>query len=184
MTDPSGPNRAQSPGSSCATGSTGSPEMVTVSILEIPVQIWSRTQEHAEELLREFALIASQIRRGGEHRDIPLRLTQLVETLTAEFGGLNDDEEQVLAEAAEAGEEVVAELVFQVPPAAAPAARELATMLDEADAFCLDGRHLLAMVSPPDVVQFRNWYLDEFSRQIAGESPRSWPRYLEELGDS
>ena len=49
--------------------------LVPVRVLRIPVPIWAKTQEHIDELLREFTLIAAQLNESGGGRDVPVRLT-------------------------------------------------------------------------------------------------------------
>src|ERR1700722_5710195 len=76
-------------------------QLIEVSILRIPVAIWSQTQQHLDEVLREFTLMAAQLRESPEKaQDVPVRLIQLVEELTENFGGLNTDQENRLAAAA------------------------------------------------------------------------------------
>ncbi len=115
--------------------------MVAIPILGIPVPIWARTQEHIDELLREFTLIAAQLREDPEPAGVPLRLVEVIELLTAQYGGLNTDQENRLADAARQGQAEI-DLVYQVPPQAAEASRWLQEILDEADAYCLAGEHL------------------------------------------
>jgi hypothetical protein len=50
-------------------------------------------------------------------------------------------------------------------------------MLDEADEYCRRGEHLLTLETPPELVRFRRWYLQEFVNQIAGAAPEPWPDY-------
>jgi hypothetical protein len=51
-------------------------------------------------------------------------------------------------------------------------------MLDEADEFCRRGRHLLTLETPPELVVFRKWYLQEFIDQIErGAEPTAWPEF-------
>ncbi len=149
---------------------------VEVRLLELPVPLWSRAQQHSDELLREFALAAAQATGESRHH-LPTRLTALIAALTADYGEVSTDQEQELHRAAAAGESVLDELVFQVPPAAAEASQTLGDMLDEADVYCRSGEHLLTLASPDEVVAFRRWYLSEFIRQISGQPPVPWPRY-------
>ncbi len=44
--------------------------------------------------------------------------------------------------------------------------------------FCLQGQHLLTLATPEPSVRYRRWYLGEFSGQLAGKAPTSWPDYL------
>jgi hypothetical protein len=151
-------------------------ELVDVEIRRIPVPIWSRTQEHIDELLREFTLIAARLKEQSGPSDVPVRLIELVEKLTSQYGGLNTDQENRLADAADAG---VAELdlVYHVPPDAVGASRELQEMLDQADAYCREGDHLLTLASPPELARFRRWFLDEFINQATGAPAVPYPDY-------
>lgn len=154
--------------------------LVDVPLLQIPVPLWVRTQEHIDELLRECTLIAAQLRERPENAGaVPVRLMELVEELTEDYGGMNIDQENRLASAAEEG---VAELdlVYHVPLAAAQAVQRLQIMLDEVDAYCLAGEHLLTMATPAELVRFRHWMLDEFVDQLAGAPPTPYPDYRQE----
>jgi hypothetical protein len=153
--------------------------LVDVSLLQIPVPVWARTQEHIDELLRECTLIAAQLRERPENAGaVPVRLIELVEELTQDYGGMNIDQENRLASAAEEGVAKL-DLVYHVPPSAAEAARRLQEMLDEVDAYCLAGEHLLTMATPPELVRFRHWMLDQFVDQLGGAAPTPFPEYAE-----
>ena len=147
--------------------------LVDVHLLQVPVAIWGKTQEHSDELFREFALIAS----GGSPGSVPARLTELVETLNATYAGVSSEQERQLFEAAAAGVPEIEDLAFQVPAAAGEAAVALGQLMDEADEYCRTGEHLLTLTSPPDQLRFRRWYLDQFVTQIAGAPPVPWPEY-------
>jgi hypothetical protein len=145
--------------------------------LGVPVSVWARAQERTDELIREFTLIAADLREQGGHSDVPVRLIELVEALTARYGGLSAAQEAQLAAAADRGVDTIDDLVFHVPPEAAEASVALGGMLDEADQYCRVGDHLLTLASPPDVVRFRNWYLEQFTRQLAGHPATPWVDY-------
>lgn len=155
---------------------TTSEELAEVRLLQVPVPLWSKTQQVTDELLREFALASAQADDDDAHH-LPTRLTSLIDSLTQRFDGVSAEQEQTLAAAAAAGDEVVPELVFRVPPAAAPASKELGDLLDEADVYCHEGQHLLTLAAPEDVVRFRRWYLWSFIDQVDGGSPVPWPDY-------
>jgi len=150
--------------------------LVAVRVLQIPVAIWARTQEQIDELLREFTLIAARLRELPEPAGVPLRLLELVEQLTAQFGGLNIDQENRLAEAAAEGVAAL-DLTYQVPLEAGEAARWLRDVLDESDAYCEAGKHLLTLAASPELRRFRCWFLDEFTNQLAGAAPTAFPYY-------
>ena len=50
-------------------------------------------------------------------------------------------------------------------------------MLDEADRYCRQGRHLLTLATPDDLLAYRRWYLREIAEQLAGAAPVPWPVY-------
>jgi len=165
--------------SPAATGapSPAGAEVIDVPIFGIPVAIWSRTQEHIDELLREFTLMAAQLRdRPDESLDVPVRLVELVKELTQNYGGLNTDQENRLSCAAEAGVEEI-DLVYRVPREAASAVVRLQIALDEADAYCRAGQHLLTLATPPELTRFRRWMLEEFTNQLEGAAPTPYPEY-------
>lgn len=155
-----------------------SSELIDVRLLELPVDVWSRTQQHTDELLREFTLMTTSASPGpGPVHEVPRRLLTLVETLTTRFSDASDEPRRRLFAAAEAGEAVIDELRYRVPPAVADASVTLDAMLDEADEYCRAGQHLLTLATPPDLVRFRRWYLGEFVQQVNGRPPVPWPQY-------
>jgi hypothetical protein len=152
--------------------------LLEVRLIDLPVQVWAAAQEHADELIREFALITGDQDRQGAHA-VPARLTELIEELTAQYGGLNTEQEVALARAAAEGVESM-DLSFAVPPAAGAAAARLGGMLDDADDYCRSGQHLLTLATPPESLAFRQWYLGEFIRQLDGAVPIAWPAWRAE----
>lgn len=155
---------------------TAADEVVEVHLLQVPVPLWAKAQQLTDELLREFALAAAQADDEQAHH-LPGRLTALIETLTARFDGVSTAQEEQLFAAAAAGQDVIDDLAFRVPPEAAPASRELGDLLEEADEYCREGQHLLTLAAPEDVVRFRRWYLWSFIQQIGGAAPVAWPDY-------
>ena len=156
---------------------TSTPTLVEVHLVDMPVPVWARAQERTDELIREFTLIAADLREQGGHTDVPVRLVELVDALTAQYGGLSTTQDAQLGAAADAGENSIQDLVYHVPPEAAAAAIALGGLLDEADEYCRAGEHLLTLASPPDVVRFRKWYLEEFARQLDGHPATPWADY-------
>jgi hypothetical protein len=152
--------------------------IVDVHLNQLPVEVWARTQQHTDELLREFVLIAQQLHRDDEAAvaSSPVRLVQLVEELSGSYGSFSEEQEARLFAAAAAGEAEI-DLTYQVPAAVGPAARHLGDMLNEADEYCRSGEHLLTLETPAELVRFREWFLEEFRRQTAGEAPTAWPAY-------
>ncbi|MFN2506494.1 MAG: hypothetical protein ABR540_20160 [Acidimicrobiales bacterium] len=145
--------------------------LAEVRLIGFPLPLWQRSQEHIDELLREFALIAQ-----SDEASVPRRLLNLVAELTAAYAGVSTNVERERDEAILRGDTEI-DLLYQIPPQASEAVRALGDMLDEADDYCRQGSHLLTLQTPPDQLRFRKWFLAEFADQIGGASPTSWPDY-------
>jgi len=144
---------------------------VTVRLLGLPLHVHARAQQQSDAMRREFQLIVEQDR---EHAGtVPVRLLQLSTLLSARYEGFSEEQEERIEGGIEAGEQQLDELVFTLPAHAGQAARELGAVLDEADEFCREGQ-LLTLATPPDLVAYRRWYLDNFVVQSAGGSPCPW----------
>jgi hypothetical protein len=151
-----------------------SDELHEVRLLRFPLALWQRTQEHVDELLREFALIAQG--EAAHPESVPHRLMELIAELTVAYGGIGAATERERDEAIDRGESEV-DLVYRVPTAVTGAVRQLGDMLDEADEYCRQGQHLLTLQAPADQLAFRRWFLSEFLTQLAGAEPVTWPEY-------
>lgn len=150
--------------------------LVAVHLQKLPVSLWAQSQEHSDELLREFLLIASERNRPHLSHEIPGRLTALIDELTGRYGEFSAENAQRLADAAAAGVDSI-DLDYLLPVSAATAADHLCELLDEADDYCRTGQHLLTLATPDRLVQFRRWFLGEISWQVAGRPPIPWPDY-------
>ncbi len=150
--------------------------LLTVHVLALPVGLQRRAQQQNEGLTRELVLIAERMRQQGHEGTLPVRLAALVEQLGHQYGGLTDEQEQQIEVAYESGAQTV-DLTYRVPASAAAAAGALGQILDEADDFCREGRHLLTMATPPELVTYRRWFLSQFVDQAAGRPPVSWAEW-------
>lgn len=146
--------------------------LVPVRLLALPLDLHEQSQAHTDGLLREFRLLD----RTEVGTDVPDRLLRLVHDLEQQYSSVSDEQEQVLQDAVDRGELVLPELVFAVPGDIAPACTALMAMLDEADAYCTSGQHLLMLATPRPLVAYRTWYLLEFVHQLAGDAPVPWPQ--------
>jgi hypothetical protein len=151
--------------------------LVTVRILGLPLGLHARAAEHGEELQREFALITQGHEHAGTGAGIPGRLLALIATLQGTYSAFTAEQEDLLDEAVRSGRPTL-DLTFRVPASVADAVRTLEALLDEADEYCREGRHLLTLATPPDLVAYRRWYLGEFADQIGGAPPRPWSSSL------
>lgn len=151
--------------------------LVEVHVLAFPVALWVQAQQRTDELLREFTLIAGQLRHepdGGAH--VPVQLMRLIEDVSTTYRSFSTEQEAAMYAAADGGTQTL-DLTYHVPQAVGPAARHLADMLDLADEYCRAGQHLLTLAAPPELVRFRTWFLGEFVRQAEGAPPTRWPDY-------
>jgi len=160
--------------------------LVSVRLLELPVAMHARAQQHGDELLREFRLLAESVAvdraDGGDpsgaaahELHVPRRLIQLTERLTSRYGHFATEADARLEAAVATGQSSI-DLEYRVPPEVGGAARELSALLEEADEFCREGRYLLTLSTPPDVARYRRWYLAQFVEQVAGADPLPWPK--------
>ena len=147
-------------------------ELTTVSLRGVPVPVWQRADEEAKDLLREFTLIALEERPSG--LDVPERLLELVDELRETYGAVGNEQANRLSEAVNLGEAEIERLDYEVPVGIEPDLDRLAAALDEADEYCRRGEHLLSLASSPAAKAFRDWFFEEFRRQLAGMEPTPW----------
>lgn len=152
-------------------------QLVEVRLRGLPIDLWERASAHQEAIQREL-----EIMRGSESPDsVPNRLMTLIEGLDARFGDAADPAWSELRAAADRGEKTM-DLTIRVPGPASSAASQLGSMLKEVDEYCRAGDHLMTLATPPELVAFREWFLDEFIRQIEGRGePMPWQEYRGEL---
>ena len=155
--------------------------LVQIRLLRIPVDRHQEATEHSAEVMREFAHLAE----GAGSTNVPARLIALDRIMQERFQGFTETSANELEEAILRGETEI-DVTFEVPPDVGTAADEVASMWDEVDRYCEDGRFLLALRTPPRVVAYRQWFLGEFSRQATGGLPTSWTEWAsrESLGRS
>jgi hypothetical protein len=150
------------------------PALCEVVLLRFPLAIWQRSQEHVDELLREFALIAQA--EEAHPTSVPRRLLDLVASLTNTYAGISTRPEEERDDAIARGETEI-DLLYRTPADAADAVRHLGDMLEESDEYCRQGAHLLTLQTPPEQLRFRRWFLSEFLDQMDGRPPTPWPDY-------
>lgn len=146
------------------------PDLVEVRLLGFPLALQAASEEHHEELLREFAHVAHTADDGSGR--VPERLLSLVADLReryAPFTGPVRDE----MEAARMQGRASVDLVYRVPASVGASAQQLADLLEEADEFCRRG-DLLTLATGAQMVIFRRWVLEEFGRQVEGAEPQPW----------
>ena len=145
-----------------------------VRLLGFPLRLYARAQEHHEELMREFQLLALD---PAPSATVPRRLVSLVEELVNDYAGFTDAPNAERDAALDRGEESV-DLTYSVPYSVAGAVARLGVVLDEADEYCRDGDRLLTLAAPPDAAALRHWQLSEFTAQLDGAEPTPWSEWL------
>lgn len=152
-------------------------DIATIRLLRYPLRLYVRSRAHFDELLREFQLLDLGAASGTANRPLPHRLTDMVSELTDRYRA-RIDELDVLRNAALAHGQTSMDLVYDLPVDAKQAVEDLGALLEECDAFCRNGEHLLTLATPPEIAEFRRWNLGEVVRQIDGRPPTPWPGEL------
>jgi hypothetical protein len=152
-------------------------DLVTFHVNGLPLALQARAQEHADELTRELTLVGAALRQGTNTRDLPARLVDLIEQLSAQYSMFTVEQEKRIADAIAHGHDTI-DLTYRLPATVGAAAQALGDILDEADDYCRAGRLLLTLATPADLVAYRRWFLSQFTAQIAGQSPVTWDDYL------
>jgi anti-sigma B factor antagonist len=144
-------------------------ELVIVELLNMPLTVLGLASDHNLTLVRELALVHT----ADESGVAPARLLWLSQHLDQRYAAFNTAPRERLQKAIE-GDESHVDMRYEVPAHAAVAAAELGAALDEVDDYCRNG-DLLTLVTPPQALLFRRWFLGEFISQIQnGASPTPW----------
>jgi anti-sigma B factor antagonist len=144
-------------------------ELCVVHLKNLPVEVLTRAQAHTQTLMRELALIHTADEQGVA----PARLLWLSQQLRQRYAALNTEPRETLQRAIEGGQPRL-DVRYELPEDAATAAAELGDALDEVDDYCRNG-DLLTLVTPPEALAFRQWFLAEFVTQIREHAePTPW----------
>ena len=145
----------------------------TAVLLDYPLRLWARQQEHSENIMREFQLILLGQESDEVVGSAPAQLLDLASMFTSRFGPLinniNEQREAALA----AGRD---RMDSQVPLVEGlPALLEqVRTVLAAVDEYCSSG-DLLTLARPQEVVALFEWSLNELTVQYEGGEPTPWP---------
>jgi len=149
-------------------------ELIEAKLLGLPLDIQMKASEHQDGLRREFRMLVEE--GQADTSSVPGRLVSLAADLDRRFQAFGAAGRAQI-EAAIARGDATIDLKFAIPREIGPAARQFASLLEEADEFCSAGEHLLTLCTPADVVSYRNWVLDELIRQAEGQAPTPWPEF-------
>ncbi|HEX3947646.1 MAG TPA: ATP-binding SpoIIE family protein phosphatase [Acidimicrobiales bacterium] len=144
---------------------------VQIRLLGVPVAALNRASEQYEALFREFRLVVEQgpSNPGGA----PERLIALIDELGTRFAGFTAGVDEEWRAALRQGDPST-DLLLPLPVEVAAACEHYDQLLDQADHFCR-AAELITLPATPEAVALRKWFLLEFSRQAAGETPIPWP---------
>lgn len=146
-------------------------ELVEIRILGLPVAVAVEAQEHFAELSREFLHLANA--DESVRRDVPGRLLALSDELRKRFSGFTEANAQLIDDAVVNHVETI-DLTYRLPAEVGPAAAQLGELLDLADRYCESGEYLLTLTTPRAALEYRTWYLRQFTAQSAGEPAESF----------
>jgi hypothetical protein len=154
-----------------------------VRLIGYPTKLSLRAEEHVSEWTREFKLIAfasegesEPSAEPGRHR-APARLVQLAEQLSTVFATEVSEAERQRARAYAEGRPTL-EVEFPTIPETETLVLAWQDVLRQVDQFCRD-EELLTLARPPELIQFGDWVMGEFVRQLHGDEPRPWTGPLE-----
>ena len=145
------------------------PSLCTVELVGLPIVVHRRAADHSATMRREMALVAA----STDWSATPARLLQLAHDLGERYAGFGSESDAVMQDALARGEATV-DLRYDVPVDVVDACVELNSILDEVDEYSRVG-DLVTLVSPPDVLAYRRWFLDQFITQLRdGAPPTRW----------
>jgi hypothetical protein len=145
-------------------------DLVAFRWIGLPIPAVDRTAEHYDSVLREFGMVLE--RHPSARATVPGRLLSLMDELT-QIGPLIAVIEQDLERGRQSGKDSV-DVELQLPRAIGPIALHLDNLLDEADAYCAEGRELLTLEPTDEVVSVRKWLIGELVHQAEGHAPVTW----------
>lgn len=153
-------------------------ELVEVHMLGYPLALRERSSHQGADLVRELALLVGGQSSGGTAHPVPQRLVEVATELQELYGPFIESTIEEIEAAADRGEHTLDRVVYRLPRSAAAFVRHVAEVLDEADAYCRAGEHLLMLAAPAEISAYRAWVFGEVQRQIGGEEPLSWPDHV------
>ncbi len=140
-------------------------------LLGVPLRLREESNEHAQDLLRELALV--QIGAREHHAgDLPQRLLQLAGELASSYAPLQQQPVAALDAAAAAGEDFT-DVTCTLPVHAGAFAQRVVEVLEQADDFCRR-EQLLTLPASAQVVIYRRWLFGQFSGQLSGAPAQPW----------
>ena len=142
-------------------------ELITVRLLDMPVQLFAWFRTRYGELARELRLLALA---HGDDYPVATELSELflqVEQERRHAHGVSELD-QAIADNLDR-----VDLEYHIPSTSPASMARLLELLEKADDFCRDEK-LLSLAASPQQMALQRWYLGEFAQQAAGEEPTPW----------
>jgi hypothetical protein len=146
----------------------------TVVLHGCPLDLFDRTRQHNEALMREFAIIAGAD-DNSDSSTAPAQVLGLVDRIRAHLTGLNAVVDQQLENARAQGLEFV-DLEVQLPADGQELVRGLERLIELAEAYCRRGE-LLTLAESEEPRAFRAWCLQQYVHQLDGEAATPWSEW-------
>lgn len=142
-------------------------------LLDLPLRLWAQSQQHSDEVLREFALMLEGERSGQTELHVPRALLELADMFTQQFGPLLDQVTAAREEALLAGRDRMDSVVL-MPPGTPALVERVRRVLDDVDEFCRSG-DLLTLERSELSRRLFDWTCEQVIRQYEGGQPTPWP---------
>jgi hypothetical protein len=152
------------------------PRSRTVRLVDVPLDLYRRAQQHTGDIIRELVLMADHERASGTS-DGPAG--GLARRASAQHAGRVhlEVEAEPAVDAAHARGDTAVTLTYRVDDGAAASSEAWSALLDELDELCRTGE-LLTVPAPADVALFSKWFCAEFVAQLRdGHPPCPWPHF-------
>ena len=149
-----------------------------VRLVGYPTRLGLRADEQVADWLREFKLIAFASEGESEPTAVPAihrapkRLLQLAEQLSTVYATEVSEPDRQRSRALSSGQATV-DIEFRTMPETESVALAWQDVIRQVDEFCR-ADELLTLARPPELVEFGDWVIGEFLRQINGEEPKPW----------
>jgi hypothetical protein len=146
-------------------------ELLTVRLLGFPLQVHDRAQRQSQEMRREFQLVLGQeqLHPGS----VPARLLHLSAMLSERYAGFTEQQELEIEEAIAAGGRSSTSWSSACRPTWPTPWSSCGRSWTRPTSSAAPAR-CWCSATPADLVHYRNWYLDQFSQQAAGQPPQPW----------
>ena len=141
-----------------------SAELRAVRLDNLPLRELLASQRHFDDLVKELKLIAAGMASHTLEDEVPRRLVTVIEAVLDRYANARVVSRATIDQAVASGQQAVT-MTVDLPTAAADDVEQLVQLMEEAEAYCRDGR-LLTLPPSPEVSAFRRRLVDDLVRQL------------------